>query len=359
MTRRTLVAAPAVLLAQGPSDELRVAFIGVGNRGSALLAAMLKAKGARVIAIADVDETHRAAAAAKVTDAGQGGPALYADFRKMLDEHKEIDVVIIATPVDTHKMIAIATLEVGKHVYLEKPVALNPTECAQVEVAAKAAKGILQLGFQLRHDPAHAASMEHLKSGALGKVIYLHAHRHTGDLPHTSDWYFDRKRSGDIIVEQACHIIDLMVWAAGGPPATAYGSGGINLLRNDPPGRNILDNYSVIYEWADGKRCNFSQLYFDPPGFSGIKERVYAERGAIDLATGMVYHLDKSPNTKLDFAAGDSTLLSLEAFLDNARGKKMPLNHIGSARQSTLVAIMGRMSIYEKRIVKWSEVSRA
>ena len=76
MTRRTLVAAPAVLLAQGPSDELRVAFIGVGNRGSALLAAMLKAKGARVIAIADVDETHRAAAAAKVTDAGQGGPAL-------------------------------------------------------------------------------------------------------------------------------------------------------------------------------------------------------------------------------------------------------------------------------------------
>lgn len=358
MTRRTLVAAaPAVLLSQGPSDELRVAFIGVGSRGSGLLAAMLKARGARVVAIADLDEAHRNAAAARVSDAGQSKPALYADFRKMLDEHKEIDAVVIATPVDTHKMIAIATLEVGKNVYLEKPVALNPAECAQVEVAAKSAKGILQLGFQLRHDPARAASMAHLRSGALGKVIYLHAHRHTGDLPHTSDWYFDKKRSGDIIVEQACHIIDLMVWAAGGPPATAYGSGGINLLKDDPKGRSILDNYSVIYEWGDGKRFNFSQLYFDPPGFSGIKERVYAEKGAVDLATGTVYHLDKSPNTKLDFAPGDSTLLALEAFLDNARGKKLPLNNVTSARQSTLVAIMGRTSIYEKRVVKWSEIA--
>jgi predicted dehydrogenase len=356
MTRRTLVAAaPAVLLAQAPSDELRVAFIGVGSRGSGLLAAMLKARGARVIAIADLDETRRSAAAAKVSEAGQGAPALYADFRRMLDERKEIDAVVIATPVDTHKMIAVATLEVGKNVYLEKPVAIDAAEIAQVETAAKSAKGILQLGFQLRHDPARSAAMAHLHSGALGKVIYLHAHRHTGDLPHNVDWYFDRKRSGDIIVEQACHILDLMVWAAGGPPATAYGSGGINLLRDDPPGRNIFDHYSVLYDWSDGKKLNFSQVYFDPPQFSGIKERVYAEKGAVDLGTGTVYHLDKSPATKLDFTPGDSTLLALEAFLDNARGRKTPLNNIASARQSTLVAIMGRTSIYEKRIVKWTE----
>jgi predicted dehydrogenase len=359
MTRRTLVAAaPAVLLAQRPSDELRVAFIGVGSRGSGLLAAMLKAKGARVIAIADLDESHRNAAAAKVNEAGQGTPALYSDFRKMLDEHKEIDCVVIATPVDSHKPIAVATLEVGKNVYLEKPVSLNPSDVNQVEVAAKSAKGILQLGFQLRHDPARAASIAHLQSGALGKVIYLHAHRHTGDLPHTSDWYFDKKRSGDIIVEQACHILDLMVWAAGGPPAQAYGSGGINLLKDDPPGRSILDHYSVLYDWSDGKKLNFSQVYFDPPQFSGIKERVYAEKGAVDLATGTVYHLDKSPATKLDFTPGDSTLLALEAFLDNARGHKTPLNNIASAKQSTLVAIMGRTSIYEKRIVKWTEFAK-
>ncbi|MBY0502425.1 MAG: Gfo/Idh/MocA family oxidoreductase [Bryobacteraceae bacterium] len=356
MTRRTLVAAPAVLLAQAPSDEMRVAIIGVGNRGTALLAAALKAKGARIVAVADLDEARRNAAAARITEAGQPAPKLYTDFRQMLDAHKDVDAVIIATPVDTHKAIAVATLEVGKHVYLEKPVALDPAECAAVAAAAKSAKGILQLGFQLRHDPARAASMAHLHSGALGKVIYLHAHRHTGDLPHHIEWYFDKKRSGDIIVEQACHIIDLMVWAAGGPPETAYGSGGINLLRDEPRGRSILDNYSVLYEWADGKRLNFSQMYFDPPGFSGIKERVYAERGAVDLATGMVHYLDKRPAQKLDFAPGDSTELSIEAFLGNARGKKRPLNDIVSARQSTLVAMLGRKSIYEKRVVRWSEL---
>ncbi len=360
MTRRTLVSAPAVLLAQTPSNEVRVAFIGVGNRGSSLLSGMLKVKGIRVVAIADLSAEARNRAAEHVaTITGQAAPETFDDFRKMLDQRKDIDAVVIATPVDTHKSLAVATLEVGKNVYLEKPVALNPAEIAQVEAAAKSAKGILQLGFQLRHDPARAASMAYLQSGALGKVIYLHATRHTGDLPHSVDWYFDRKRSGDIIVEQACHIIDLMVWAAGGPPDTAYGSGGINLLKNDPPGRSILDNYSVLYEWGDGKRLNFSQIYFDPPGFSGIKERVYAERGAVDLATGMVHLLDKSPARKLDFEAGDSTVRALEAFIDNSRGHKTPLNDIASARRSTLVAIMGRTSIYEKRLVKWSEVSGA
>ena len=84
--------------------------------------------------------------------------------------------------------------------------------------AAKSAKGIFQAGFQLRHDPRRKRSIEFIHSGGIGDVLFLQGYRHTGDLPHNTPWYFDRIRSGDNIVEQACHILDLFTWAAGKHP---------------------------------------------------------------------------------------------------------------------------------------------
>lgn len=353
----SMLAAPALLPAQSPNDSVRVAFIGVGNRGSYLVKHMLNVKGITVVAICDLDDARLNAAMKAATDKGFS-PAAYKDFRKMLDDRKDIDAVVIATPVDTHKMIAVAALEVGKHVYCEKPMAVEPEDVRTMVNAAASAKGIFQAGFQLRHDPNRSTAMKYIHSGALGKVLYVHGMRHTGDLPHEFAWYFDRKRSGDIIVEQACHILDLFVWAIGKPPLRAFGSGGINLYKGNPEGRTAMDNYSVIYEFPDDVRVNFSQIYFDPPGFTGIKERVFCAGGAVDLGTATYAELGKRGDKKLEVESKeDSTYLSLEAFISNARGKKKPLNNAESARLSTLVAMMGRKSIYEKRIVTWEEMN--
>ncbi|MEO7650843.1 MAG: Gfo/Idh/MocA family oxidoreductase [Bryobacteraceae bacterium] len=355
-TRRAILAASAVLLNAQNSDTIRVAFIGVGNRGSFLLRHMLKVPNVKIVAICDLNPETLKSAIDQAKAAGQA-PEGYAEYRRLLDR-KDIDAVVIATPVDFHKEMAIAALEVGKSVYCEKPMAVTPEDCRLVTNAAKSAKGIFQAGFQLRHDPNRAASMKFIKQGGIGKVLFLEGHRHGGDLPRTTPWYFDRVRSGDIIVEQACHIIDLMVWAAGSHPLRAFGSGGVNLFRNEPPGRTAMDNYSVIYEFPDDIRLSFTQLYFDPPGFSGIKERVYGSLGAIDLATGMFSEREKRGEKKVDVAdAGhDSNYLSLAAFIDNARGKTKPLNNADSARISTLAAMLGRKSIYERRVVSWEEV---
>jgi len=363
-TRRTFVKASvaaassaALLPAQSPNDTVRVAFIGVGNRGGYLLEHMLKVPGIQVVAICDIDPETLKKAVDMATAAGHK-PEPYAEFRKLLDR-KDIDAVVIATPVDLHKEMAIAALEVGKHVYCEKPMALNPEQCRMVTNAAKSAKGIFQAGFQLRHDPNRAASMKLIHQGGIGKVLFLQGYRHTGDLPRQTLWYFDRARSGDNIVEQACHIIDLMVWAAGSHPLRAFGSGGINLYHDQPPGRTTMDNYSVVYEFPQDVRFVFSHIYFDPPHFSGVKERVYGSHAAIDIATATVTELSKDalPRTIEVPAAGqDSTYLSLAAFIDNARGKKTPLNNAESARMSTLTAMMGRKSIYERRVVEWAEV---
>ena len=350
------VGSAALLSAQSPNDSVRVAFIGVGNRGSFLLQNMLKVPGIRLVAICDIDPVRLKAAMAAASAAGHS-PEAYTEFRRLLDR-KDIDAVVIATPVDLHKEMAVAALEVGKNVYSEKPMALTPEDCRIVTNAAASAKGIYQAGFQLRHDPNRAASMRFIHQGGMGKVLFLQGYRHTSDLPRQTAWYFDRTRSGDNIVEQACHIIDLMVWAAGSHPLRAFGSGGVNLFEDEPPGRTTMDNYSVIYEFPHNIRLCFSHIYFDPPGFSGIKERVYCANGAIDLATATWIEREKRGEKKLEVpgAGKDSTYLSLEAFIDNARGKKKPLNHADSARVSTLTAMMGRKSIYERRVVTWEEV---
>ncbi len=356
-TRRVFLAAPAILSAQQPSDTVRVAFIGVGNRGSFLLRNMLKVPGVRVVAICDINADNANRAKAAATEAGHD-PAIYSDFRKMLDDRRDIDAVAVATPVDTHKMVFVAALEVGKHVYGEKPMGMTPEECRMVANAAKASKGIFQAGFQLRHDPNRRAAMEFIKKGGIGRVLFLQGYRNTLDLPRNTPWYFDRSRSGDNIVEQACHILDLMTWAAGAPPLRAFGTGGINLYKDVPPGRTTMDNYTVIYEFPNDVRLTFTHLYFDPPGFSGIKERVFGSIGAVDLTTALWSPLDKRAALKLDVpdAGQDSTYLALAAFIDNARGRKTPVNNADSARISTLVAMLGRKAIYEKRVVEWKEV---
>jgi myo-inositol 2-dehydrogenase/D-chiro-inositol 1-dehydrogenase len=160
-------------------------------------------------------------------------------------------------------------------------------------------------------------------------------------------------------VEQACHILDLFTWAAGKHPLRAFGSGGINCFKNDPPGRTTMDNYAVIYEFPDGLRMEFSHIYFDPPGFSGIKERVFGANGAIDLATATWIEREKKGEIPLDVpnASEDPTFLSLQAFIENARGHKKPLNDAESAAMSTMVAMLGRKAIYEKRVVTWEEIA--
>jgi myo-inositol 2-dehydrogenase/D-chiro-inositol 1-dehydrogenase len=271
---------------------------------------MLKVPGVKVVVICDIDPERLKKAIDAATAAGHS-PEGTAEYRKVLDR-KDVDAVVIATPVDFHKEMAVAALEVGKNVYCEKPMAMTPEDCRIVTNAAGAAKGIFQSGFQLRHDPNRAAAMKYVHSGGIGKVLFLQGYRHTDDLPRQTAWYFDRTRSGDNIVEQACHIIDLMVWAAGSHPLRAYGTGGINLFVNEPPGRTTMDNYTVIYEFAN--------------------------------------------DVRLTDAGQDSTYLSLAAYIDNARGKKKPLNNAESSRISTLTAMMGRKSIYERRVVTWEEM---
>ena len=353
------IAAPAFLSAQGTNNEIRVGIIGVGGRGSSLLSRIVQVPRVRVVAVCDIDPEAQERAS---RIAERDKPDVMVEYRKLLDR-KDIDAVFVATPVDLHKEMAMAALEVHKHLYLEKPMGTTPEGVKSVFEATKRSRGQLQMGFQLRYDPPRVAAIQHIHQGGIGKIAYLQANRHTGDLPRETEWYFDASRSGNSIVEQAVHIMDIMNWAMKTHPLRAIGSGGINVYHNEPPGRTTYDNYVVIYEYPGDVRLTFTHIFVDPRGFTGISEKIWGSEYAIDLPSGTKYRLEPQTRVKaepqeLDFdsSGDDMSLRAIKAFFQHARDNSEPLNNATYGRYATLMAIMGRTAIEEKRAVTWDEV---
>jgi myo-inositol 2-dehydrogenase / D-chiro-inositol 1-dehydrogenase len=366
MTRRTALqttlAAPAFLSAQSPNDEIRAGIIGVGGRGATVLTRAVKSPKVRFTAICDIDPEARDRG---VTLAKQWSPATMSDYRELLNRG-DVDAVIIATPVDLHREMAVAALEAGKHIYLEKPLGLTPQDVREVMDAVAKSKAILQTGFQLRYDPARRAAIEHIHSGGIGPIAYMQGNRHTGDLPPEKPWLFDASRSGNIIVEQAVHILDLMNWAMKTHPTRAMGLGGINVYKGRPfPDRTIWDHCACIFDYPGGVRLSFTHLYIDPRGFSGISERIWGGQGAVDLVAGVKHSLvdrgesQPEPVKLWEGDRGDMTQNAVDAFFQHVRDNTEPLNNATYGKYATLMAIMGKMAIEQERIVAWDEVDPA
>jgi predicted dehydrogenase len=155
-------------LSQGANGDLRVAVIGLNSRGMAHVDGILKAKGARLVALCDCDSKVLARAKEK---AEKGGTKLetYEDYRKLC-ESKEIDAVCIATPNHTHAVIGVTAAAHGKHVYVEKPVSHNVWEGRMLAEAQKKHGVMIQHGFQRRSETCWAEAFEWLGSGELGKL---------------------------------------------------------------------------------------------------------------------------------------------------------------------------------------------
>jgi len=361
-TRRGILtaalAAPAFLGAPSPNDEVRASIIGVGGRGSGVLRTVVASPGVKLAAVCDIDPEARDRGA---TIGKDHKPDLLEDWRKLI-ERNDIDAVVIATPVDLHAEMAVAALDAGLNVYLEKPMGRTPEEVKAVADAAKRAKGVLQLGFQLRYDPPRRAAIEHIHQGGLGEVAYMQGNRHTGDLPHEKAWLFDASRSGNVIVEQAVHILDLMNWAVKTHPVRAMGAGGISVYNDVPKGRTIYDNYAVIFEYPGDVRLCFTHLFIDPPGFTGIQERIWGAEGAVDLPSGTFHALTGrgepgvEPKELFEGDRGNMTQNAVDAFFEHVRESSEPLNNATYGKYANLAAIMGRMAIDEKRFVTWDEV---
>ena len=345
--------------AQTSKDPIRTAMIGVGNRGGYVLKEVLEQPGVKVVALCDIkpDRLDKAA-----TSAARDKPETFKDYRKLLDR-KDIDAVFIDTPCDLHVEMAMAALAAGKHIYCEKPVGITPQSIAKLLEAAKGSDKVFCVGQQMRSFSSVKETIQKIHDGVAGDIVMIKAQRHASwDLDHTlssAEWFFDAKRSGDVIVEMAIHNLDLCNWAAASRPEKAAGFGGTLIWKNDPPGRTNMDGYTVSYEYANGVKLSFTQNFFHPSGLpeGGQFTNVYGTKGAVSLDTCKFYPLAKgSQAVALSTPEKERDAPHLAGFFQAVRTGGKPPADLTIGATAALTAIMGREAIYSGKVVTWQDL---
>lgn len=257
------------------SDMLKVGLIGCGGRGSgAAVNAMNAEDNVCLTALADLfpdkvegakkNLSKRIGDRFQVTD--DRCFAGFDAYQQLIDSG--VDVVLLATPPHYRPQHLKAAVEAGKHVFCEKPVAVDPvgvrSVLATTELADK--KGInIVSGLCWRYDLGVRETIGRIKSGAIGDVVAVHDNYLTSTLWHRGrqpdwsemeyqnrNWYYFTWLSGDHIVEQFVHSLDKALWLMDDqPPQSCFGLGGRE-VRTDPKYGNIFDHHAVCYEWANG-----------------------------------------------------------------------------------------------------------
>lgn len=195
-----------------------------------------KVPGAKMVAVADVVEE---AAKAAATELGIG--AWYTDYREALKD-PAVGAVIVVSPTDLHREIVIDCAGAKKHVFCEKPMAMNVKECEDM-IAACERNGVkLQIGFMRRHDQSFKRAKKLLDEGAIGDLVFIHSHTRAPSKPRP--WMYDLKKSNGILAEVNSHDIDAIRWLAGSDVEHLYAVAGN--YRNPEARETYPDYYDSV-----------------------------------------------------------------------------------------------------------------
>jgi predicted dehydrogenase len=324
---------------------------------------VLQQPGVRITAICDVD--------AKARDQAQGmaqrdNPRSVTDYRKAI-ESPDVDAVFVATPCYLHAEMSAACLNAGKYVYCEKPLGVSPEQVDMVLKVAARSKVFLQIGQQLRYVQTLRETIRKIQEEKIiGEVFVIKAQRHSTPVPSAAElarpeWYKDVKRSGDLIVENAVHNLDVCNWVAGGRPESAYGHGKKYFPKPMPAGTLIMDGFSVEYIYDNDVHLDYSQLYMHPRSLRALRGgqwyMVFGSKGAFDLTNGILYGMDDAEPRELlrPEERGEKENATSE-FYACIREKRKPLADVKVAATAALTAILGREAIYRRRSVAWREL---
>ena len=356
--------AQRVMAGTAGSDRIRVGLVGCGGRGTGAAQNCLDSSpGVEVVALADLFERQVVAAKTKLKLAT---PAMFWGFdayQKLLAS--DIDLVILATPPGFRPRHFEAAIAAGKNVFMEKPVAVDPVGCRSVIATAQRAKEkklAVGAGTQRRHQPSYLEMMKRIHGGDIGELVggqcYWNGEgiwfrEKTGWLEGLSDfewqcwnWYHWDWLSGDQIVEQHIHNLDVMNWAFGGPPVKFMGLGG-RQNRGTLAG-NIWDHFAVEMEYANGARV-MSMCRHTPKSTPRVAERVVGTRGTSDCTTSIK---GEKPYTWTGATPNPFVVEHTDLIASIRRGE--PYNEGERVALSTLTAIGGRMSAYTGREISWN-----
>ncbi|MBI1788192.1 MAG: Gfo/Idh/MocA family oxidoreductase [Acidobacteria bacterium] len=315
---------------------------------------------ARVAAYCDIYQDKLDAAGAKYS-----GAKSFTKFQDILAS--DVDAVLIATPAFLHPEHFEAAARARKHIYCEKPAGADVAGVKRLERAARAADPAkaISFGFQQRHSPEYLAAERILRSGQLGEVVLMRSDWLLGGAAWKSftspyppeeqrirHWGAWRETSGDFIVEQDCHGLDVLNWFAQSHPLKAHGTGG---RRKRAFGDN-LDHLNVTFEYPNGLRGFLAATQLAVKRYWDVKEQFFGSEGVLETERKYYrWHRGENDAVRVE-SKREITIDAVEVFLERILTGK-PVNEALSACESTLTSLLGRLAIDTGREVTWEELA--
>lgn len=385
-SRRTFISSSAATAAlsatshawAAPSDgDIKIALIGCGGRGTGACNQALSA-GSTIKLVALVDPLAGKAQDALdiLTKKHEGQIDVppdqvftgFQDYKKAFDL---ADVVLITTPPGPRPHLFEEAIKAGKHVFMEKPVATDANGVRRVLAAAKEAKQKnlnVCVGLQRRYDPGYQDMINRIQGGEIGDLVHGRVYWNGTSRPgypreegesemhyQIRNWYFFTWMSGDHILEQHVHNLDIAQWALNGAlPVRAMGQGGRQVRRARENG-TIFDHHTVEFEYENGMRILSQCCQIGGKCQKDVSEHFHGTKGIANLANGGRFLINgELPGGQRIRNRPDPYQLEHDAFFENIRTGGYR-NDAEYAAHATLMGVMGRMATYTGQVITWDQ----
>ena len=359
-----LIVRPHTAFGSQANSKIHVGVIGTGNRGRYDAGYFSADPRAEVTALCDLyaDQIDKA----KTQVPALSSAKTYKDYTELL-AHPSLDAVQITTPVYLHPEHFTAAVKSGKHIYCEKPAGASVAGVKQTLAAARAAgpKQVIFFGFQQRWSPEYLAAEKILRTGQMGELLLMRAEWMVGGIrpgvrPQLTPemekraWYPYRAKSGDFIVEQDCHGVDVLNWFAQAHPLSAIGGGGKG---RRPVGDN-LDHVNVTYTYPGGLCGYLHGTQLIASGWREVREQFFGETGSLTTHRKYYEWYRDGQKTERVESKREITIDAIEQFLTHILEGKQK-NMAFDACDSTFTSLLGRMAVDTKRVVTWDELMKS
>lgn len=359
-------------------DTIKVSLVGCGGRGSGAAAQALATKGSvKLVAMADTFKDRLDGSLREISSQHKDRVDVV-DDRKFIgfEAYKQAialaDVVILATPPGFRPIHFEEAIRQGKHVFMEKPVAVDAPGVRRVLAAAEEAKKKnlkVGVGLQRHHQIGYLETVKRLHDGAVGDIVAMRCYWN-GATPWVKErkkleeqagrrltemeyqmrnWYYFNWLCGDHICEQHIHNLDVINWVKQGHPVRANGMGGCQ-VRKGPDYGEIFDHHYVEFEYADGSRLA-SQCRHIWNCWSNVSEHVVGTKGTCDVSG----HTIRGENAWRFSGQGKNPYQQEHDDLFDAIRNNKPFNEAEFGATSTMTSIMGRMATYSGQIIDWDK----
>ena len=363
-------------LRPGGDEELKVGLIGCGGRGRGAARNALRADpNTRLVALGDLFADHLDDAHRVLSEDPELGPRVdVPEDRRFVgwDAYRGVieasDVVLLCGAPAFRPLHVETCVDAGKHMFVEKPVAVDGPGLRRVAAAGERAKerGLsLVSGLCYRYSFAKQETIRRVHDGAIGDVVAMQCTYNAGPLwlrarkPDWTEseyqlrnWVYYYHLSGDHIAEQHIHSLDKLAWAKGAYPVKATSTGG-RIQRTGAEYGNVYDHFNTVYEWADGVR-GFSSCRQFRDAAQDVSDQVWGTRGTAELqrhriTAGRAWRWRYESDEPDDMYQNEHD----ELFASIRDGD--PINDSDYMCKSTLMALMGRLSAYSGRAVTADE----